>query len=340
MEEGTHSKQHSHSFDWIAPDSLNLTPSELPSFVQEYVAEHQDILGDDVVVFDTWEDLEDELEALCQMTYTQQRNWLNSRGLNSPVLNSLIIHDSVYADVCYNFGIDFDALDLETLDDEYTEEQEMEAMEDAAFDQYDQILSDDYSEYVKTSVDSNGIITLSPLGRLDEQVFCNTQDLFICEGVVVKYLSDGIMSCPINEFNAELAAANSISDVEYLGVSPYRISVDPSWRNDRNFSSDSGEHPKYITKVNFHINVTGVWFGLERKCTSMCATNYHKKSDGSYRSVPCLTKINAYADVECIADNFNTGWWFMGGGMTYYRYIQFNLRNKHGVVMSETWPLN
>jgi hypothetical protein len=85
----------------------------------------------------------------------------------------------------------------------------------------------------------------------------------------------------------------------------------------------------------------------------MCAINYHRNGDGSYRRVGCLTNIVADVGVECHSGkwdyNFRTGWWFMKGGITYFRinyvkcgcpytrfsYINLDLHNQHGVTIKE-----
>ena len=96
------------SFTKQLKEEYDLKPDELPFYVKAYIEEHSKLFGDDVVVFDSWEDLDRELNALQQMTYTEHRVWLNSRRLNSPILNSLIIHDSVQTAIWKEYGLDYD----------------------------------------------------------------------------------------------------------------------------------------------------------------------------------------------------------------------------------------
>lgn len=338
-------------------DSIS-TYEELSSHVHDYITNNQELFGSDVMVFDSWEELDTELSALQQMTYAQHRQWLNEHQLNSPVLNSIIIHDSVQTAVWQSFGIVFDttSLDMSNLDfiEEYIEDASIQELEDRAFEEYDEIMSNDFAEYVNNECDSNGIITLSPLGVLNEQIFCNNLNLFICEGIVVKYLSDGVLSCPIYEY-CDYADANSISEI-HVPDSPNRIIVSPSAPNDKTIASANGQ--KYKTSVHFNVTVSGGWFGSEWKRTSMCATNYHRNSSGEYRCVACETKIIADVGITCHTGSwdyhFRTGWCPMKGGMIYYRvesvrcgcpftrfsYIDLNLRNQHGVVINESYNFN
>ena len=268
-------------------------------------------------------------------------------------MNSLIIHDSVQAAIWEYFGIDFDETGLcnsnVNIMENYIEDEGLRLLEDDAFAHYDEIMATYYSDYVKVDTTLNNEILMSPLGILDEQVFCNTHNLYICEGMVVKYLSDGHFSCPIDEYEYY---ENKISVYDIDVSDPHsRIRVSPSAPNDVTF--DSNNSIDYKTEVNFHISVTSSWFGLERKCTSMCATNYHRNANGNYRRVACETKIIADVGVQCNAGtwdyHFRTGWCPMGGGMIYYRikytdcgchnthfsYIALECRNQHGVVINE-----
>lgn len=341
------------SFTKQLKEEYDLKPDELPFYVKAYIEEHSKLFGDDVVVFDSWEDLDRELNALQHMTYTEHRVWLNSRLLNSPILNSLIIHDSVQTAIWKEYGLDYDDVpfDQSNLDkiEEFLKDEDYQKLEDRAFEKYDIVMSEKFSEYVKEEKDSMGSIWLSPLGVLNEQVFCNTKNLYICEGMVIKYLGDGILSCPIDEYE-KYDKVKSIIEVDISGSS-HRVIVEPYANNDKTFTSADGE--PYKTSVNFHISVTKGWFGLERKKTSMCAINYHRNEDGSYRRVGCLTNIVADVGVECHSGkwdyNFRTGWWFMKGGITYFRinyvncgcpytrfsYINLDLHNQHGVTIKE-----
>lgn len=327
---------------------LYLTIEELPNYVNDYINNHQELFGTDVLVFNTWQELDNEIEALQHMSYSELRYWLNARGHNNAILSSLIIHDSVQSVVWQDFGIDFDST---TMSQSITENIIDESVEDLAFEQYDKIMNSEFAEYVKEDVNQAGAVILSPLGSLDEQVFCNNKNLFICEGIVVKYLSDGILSCPINEYDPTIASAQMVSEIDLPNNTTRRILVSPYAPNDYNFSSNSID-PKYLTKVNYHISVTGAWFGLERKKTSVCVSNYHRNSDGSYRSVACWTTLHTDMGVTCHADSWDyhieTSWW-MSGRKTYWRveyidcgctfsrftYITLHTINQHGLEIND-----
>ncbi len=67
------------SFTKQLKEEYDLKPDELPFYVKAYIEEHSKLFGDDVVVFDSWEDLDRELYALQQMTYTEHRVWLRKK---------------------------------------------------------------------------------------------------------------------------------------------------------------------------------------------------------------------------------------------------------------------
>ncbi len=329
----------------------NITREEIPDYVDAYLQEFPELFGNNVLVFNTWEELDSELESLHQMTYTEHREWLSAHHLNSPILNSLIIHDSVQTAVWEEFGMNFDIpfpgdSDLGVVE-EYFGDEERQQMEELAFERYDEIMSNEYAEYVKTEYEEDGSIILSPLGVLDERIFCNDNNLFICEGMVIKYFEDGILSCPIDEYMtySEINLAQAIDT-----TSSHRILVWPNARNDKTFESTNSE--QYMTRVNFHISVTKAWFFFERKLTTMHVTNYHKRRDGSYRNVACWTSIDADVDVTCVDGtldyHFRPVNWFRksstfyrihysicGCPYTYFSHIRVDSRNQHGVEIHE-----
>ena len=343
-------------------DPSNITLEEIPDYVDAYLYEFPELFGNNVLVFNTWEELESELESLQQMTYTEHREWLNAHHLNNPVLNSLIIHDSVQIAVWEEFGMNFDIPFSEDSDfgvvEEYFGDEERQQMEELAFEQYDEIMSNEYAEYVKTEYKEDGSIILSPLGILDERVFCNDNNLFICEGMVIKYFEDGILSCPI-----DLYATNNIASIveideliAYIEGHNEQARIRLFHRNrpyNETFVSEGYyDNPKYQTEVNFYLTEYKTIWGFDMACVTMRARNYHRNRDGSYRAVACLTKIEADVEIRCFAGtwdfHYNTGWWWMRGGIAYYRircamcgcpFIQFthirvHAQNQHDVIVN------
>lgn len=330
----------------VGDDSMNSTVRCV-----NYVASNPELFGTNAIVFESPEQMFRELEELNEMDYQGLRAWQAEHDFYNPIMNSIIIHDSVQTAVLNLMG-------LNTRSDISEETGENlpiidETLRNRAFTVYDRVMTNNYSQYVKTVVDSDGSLLLNPLGIMDEHVFSNEMGLYLCGGMVYKDLEDGTFECPYDIYRmyahcTTLAQVNAI----HSGNPSDFVKTTPNFAGNgrTNYASFDTLNTNYRMKVEFRVIAYGYGF-IEWRQVSMNATNYHKNRSGDFRPFACETKITAHVSTQSNLSNsdwsntFNTGWCPMKGGMTYYRlkaysrkssgpyltHIDIDAQNCHGV---------
>ncbi|MCQ2345343.1 MAG: hypothetical protein MJZ82_01065 [Paludibacteraceae bacterium] len=328
--------------------------------VESFIEHNINMFGNDVRVFENYTSLYNELNYIQGLDYVALRQWQSYNQINSPIINSIIIHDSVLDIVAQTYGFHLENLFSYIEDTVNDQTQEQIDLEDLIFNDYDSIMSRDFADYVLTSYDEDGNEYLSPLGALNEQIFCNNLNLFVVAGNVHKYLTDGDFICPYDLY-PDLASFTSIEEIDayinanYLSeyVAYNSIFTLPDTRKHKTFMSNSDNSNQYRLKVEFQLSPYDILF-IPCFAVDMKATNYKKTSNGSYRSFTSWTKIYAKVTICCpheilYTTTFNTGWSLMSGNYPYCHLhydgcgcpfdeiskIEIKARNRKGETIDE-----
>lgn len=159
---------------------------DLYNLVLEYVDRNHAILGQNVMVFQTYNQLYETIDLIQELAPDQLREWTIDNNWTNDILESNILLDSVLFSEFANRGIDLD----ECEDSAY-----IAATIDAFDNAYD--MRPDY--FLTTTRDNDEF--LEPLGKIDEVVFYNDKNLFIVEGFVhISYGEEGVVICPLDLF--------------------------------------------------------------------------------------------------------------------------------------------
>lgn len=282
---------------------------------RQYVTDKPELFGHNVLFFASPDEVMQELEILSSTDYIGMRDWQHQHNFYNPILNSIIVHDSVQTSALEMFGIHFahDSSSPSILHDEDL---------DYAFEFYDQEMSNHFSEYVKTTIIDENVL-LGPLGILDDAVFANDRGLYVCGGIIVKQLVDGVLCCPYDEYEHYESCTTAVQakDVARIRNSGNVHVSSPSTNNQKmeDYFVSSSSDGKYILKVHVWLRVFSSPFRVfEQHEVRLSATNFRKKSNGQYREFAYETKIQADVRTGCtfIGDwttSFNTGWCPMVG---------------------------
>lgn len=159
--------------------------------VQDYIKQYPEIFGENVLVFDTYDDAETLLTKFSECRYDELRNLSRDLGINNEIINSNIAYDSTLAKIAEeNFGIDyysdyFNELDENKLNEFYNITKEILRHEHPNWANYD----DEYGWCV------------NPTGNIDDlAALCNKKQIVIIDKVVHRITSTLILTCPIDTY--------------------------------------------------------------------------------------------------------------------------------------------
>ena len=245
---------------------------ELNNLVLEYVERNHAILGQNVMVFQTLNQLYQTIDMIQELNPTELRNWTIENNWTNDILESNILLDSIIFERYANCGIVFD--NIEDEDSTYIA---------ATIDAFDEAyaLRPDY--FVTFTRDGDEI--LEPLGSLDEAVFYNDKNIFIVEGMVnISYGAEGVVICPIDLFVNTGSIATTAEAMYQVLMSNATESQKPLVLYKsycRRILSCKSSNSKFRTDINFYVDeytlLVCVAYYLHAN-----VTNYVKKGANQY----------------------------------------------------------
>lgn len=244
----------------------------LYSLSLEYVNRNPEVLGNNVMVFRSYEQLEETLKDFDDMDVNSLRDWTNENGWTSDIIEANIFYDSILLEQYQIHGIEF-------VEDCYADSNQL----DAAVSAFD-IAYEQRPDYFV--MHSNGeSVVMDLLGELDESALYNDKNVFVVEGMVHKLCTDGgVVICPLDlylecpvETTADVAYMTyceqaSAEQLSYVGVAgPYcnrffsRKSIGGKCSTDIYFCVE--EYTYFFFTDNYAcVNVKNYCFNNKRGC--------------------------------------------------------------------------
>lgn len=245
---------------------------ELHNLVLEYVERNHAILGQNVMVFQTHNQLYQTIDFIQTATPDQLRDWTIENNWTNEILESNILLDSVIFAESANRGIDFD--NIEGDDSAYVA---------AAIDAFDEAYALQPNYFVTITRDGDEFV--EPLGSLDETVFYNNRNIYIVEGLVnMSYGNEGVVICPLDLFvNTGTIATNAEAMYQTLRSNateeqkPFVVYKDYYQRIFTCRSSDN----KYRTDIDFRVDEFS-WLICVEYYARVNITNYVRNNSNKY----------------------------------------------------------
>lgn len=149
---------------------------------------HYDSLFRHPMVFESVEELDAVLDYIQDIDYEELRAWYNQADFYSPTIESNITYDSIWNDVVEQNGMGFDE---ETISD---------SIMDLLYDQFTQVMITEHPSACIYHPNTNDYETLTPIGNIGIEAFCNENNLFVVNKVVYRLVAGYFITCPIDKY--------------------------------------------------------------------------------------------------------------------------------------------
>lgn len=255
----------------------------------EYVNRNRDVFGE-VMVFASYEQLEETLDALGAMDMNSLREWTIETGWTSDIIEANILYDSILLEQYQAFGIEFD-------DDCDGDSNLLEATI-SAFD----IAYEMRPDYFHMRYDEDGEEVWDLVGTLDEYALYNEKRLFVVEGMVhISYGTEKLVICPVDLFASLGTYATDAGYMYYILTThatqdqlPFIVYQNTPYMKNYWSKTEDGKYYSYISLKTFEksiFNLLGFNVAkveVSNKCYSSTKRGY----------IPCRSRVNLDLIIE------------------------------------------
>ena len=156
--------------------------------------------GENVLIFESMEEVDMLLEEMEELPYDELRQWCNDHNIWSTYIEAKIVYDSIWQSVEEEFGISSDEQEIreEDLDAFY------ESLESRLIEYPECWYSWQDKEY--------GEIMQPKCTSFDIEAFTNDKGIVIIDKVVFKYQQGYLLTCPVHKY-ADLGEYTQIEDL-------------------------------------------------------------------------------------------------------------------------------
>lgn len=250
--------------------------------VDSYIAEHADIFGN-VLVFDSFDDVDDLLLEMEQMNYKELRLFYDDlqieKCFHNDIIESNIYYDSIYVETGKEFGYDLLTDNVEIENDNFFETLQEHLLlqeENNLLAQHDVIDVDEVN-----SIRYSGVC-LEPIAALDIYSLLNSKHIVVIDKVVHFALEEAWITMPITKYHIfaeqnfpDLRTLNAyLADGQLTGLKgeDFVISVPTtstagfSAANERTQRVHTGSNGRYVLTVEVSAYDTWAWFMKTARC--------------------------------------------------------------------------
>ena len=231
---------------------------EYMEYIRECIDSNRHLLGEKLMVFDSYEQMYQTLASLQDFGFWELRTWTAENNWTNHAIEANIIFDSIFYEVAYPFGIEFDNNGV-LLEDTEEDEDVLDIVSAEAME----IALGMYPDYfVWETINDTDYIDL--VGDIDESIFYNDQNLFIVEGMVHKsFADDGVLICPADLYLQNIIEGEALNVYETLmsiatPEQAQRITLKNSYYNKT--LSATVNDGKYQTTVYFRADEYTLFF--------------------------------------------------------------------------------
>ena len=250
----------------------------------EYVNRNREIFGSEVMVFRSYEQLEETLDAFEEMDMNSLREWTIETGWTSDIIEANILYDSILLEQYQAFGIEFD--------DDCDGDSNLLAATISAFD----IAYAMRPDYFHMRYDEDGEEVWDLVGTLDEYALYNEKRLFVVEGRVHKLCTDGgVLICPVDLYSEyQVEGPTHIAYMTYCEQTsenqlPYVGIARPNYFREISRKTEDG---RYQTDVYFRVDEYTFLFFVDHYAYVKVRNYYYNQRQRKYVAHRCRTQLD------------------------------------------------
>ena len=303
-------------------DEEELIPYEVDSveymeYIRECIESNRHLLGEKLMVFDSYEQMYQTLASLQDFGFWELRTWTAENNWTNHAIEANIMFDSIFYEVAYAAGIEFDENGV-LLENTEEDEELLDIVSAEAFE----IAYNMQPEYfVLETINDTNYVDL--IGDIDESIFYNDLNLFIVEGMVHKsFGEEGILICPAELYLQNIINGSALCVYETLmsvatPQQAQRITLKSRYYDKTLSGTASGG--KYKTTVYFRADEYTLLFTVEYYGLVKVKNKRYNRILSSYIVNRCQTQL----DLVITASNW-------------YRYFVFEF-HKNKKFGTKTW---
>ncbi len=272
-----------------------------------FVRQNPNLFGSNVMVFESYAELDTTLNQIMDMDYKALRIWATENNVQNDILESNIIYGQEWDKAQEWLNAKVDRLDSMTYGDSgitshiRIPDTSVPAIEpaDRALDKFLDVMQKNYPQYLQ-EYDSLGEHYIEPLGALGEEALVNEKNLFLVGDEVHRFYKDGFVLCAMKDYE-QIAQYNTKAEVmDYVATLQNNQQKAPQvstayFDNDKDFTETSG---KYRMNISFTVGQIHTIFGTDMRHLDVRIKNYHKTSRGAWIGIACKTKLNLSAETS------------------------------------------
>lgn len=292
MEEGTNAIELSASVD-----STALRRAQVRATIQQ----RKDIFGQNVLIFDSYDELDTTLVQLQDMDAAALRKWATANSIKNDILESNIIYDQEWDNALEKYGLKMHdnvmaaSLGTNGLINPFVKP--VENRMDSAIAFFLNTMRTKYPQYLSES-DTLGKHYIGTLGALDEMALCNSKQLYIVGDEVHRFYGNTEVICPVSDYSniANMQTAQQVK--QYAAAS--QSSTSPIYVLNMAHVKEiqSNNSSKYVASVQIKVTQANAWFGLERRNAYVYVQNF-MLSNGNYMQRYCKTNLDVSMTTSC-----------------------------------------
>lgn len=332
------------------------TPTMCKAKAAALVRQNPNLFGNNVMIFESYEELDTTLSQIQEMDYKALRVWATESNVQNDILESNIIYSEEWEKAWELWNEKINRLDttkfgtIGDLNHTFATPHiripdtgiPAIGLEERAIDSFLDEMRKNYPQYLQ-EYDSLGEHYIEPLGALGEEALVNEKNLFLVGDEVHRFYKDGEIQCALEDYNQIAHYETKAEVMDYVKElqrnqqkAPQVTMVDLD--NDKDFTETSG---KYRMNVSFTVGQIHTIFGTDMRHLDVRIHNYHKNSRGSWVGIACKTKLNLTAETSSTFNkqytfNVNRNGYILG---SHRRYTK-TLNNPGKYVMLTSYNLN
>ena len=288
------------------------TPMLRKARAAAFVRQNPNLFGNNVMVFESYAELDTTLNRIQEMDYKELRIWTTENNVQNDILESNIIYSQEWDKAWELWNNKNEKLDTTRFNYPTIAPfiripdtgKPAISLEERAMDSFLSTMRKNYPQYIQ-EYDSLGEHYIEPLGALGEEAVVNEKNLFLVGDEVHRFYKDGEIQCALEDYNQIARYETKAEVMDYVKElqnnqqrAPQVTTIDFA-NNHQEFTEING---KYKTKVSFDVGQMTTVFGSTKRHMDVRINNYHKTWGGCWLGIACKTSLNLEVETSCTAN--------------------------------------
>lgn len=187
--------------------------------VRATIQQRKDIFGQNVLIFDSYDELDTTLVQLQDMDAAALRKWATANSVKNDILESNIIYDQEWDNALEKYGLKmYDNVMAASLGTNGLINPFVKPVEnrmDSANAYFLATMRSKYPQYL-LEYDTLGEHFIETLGAMGEPALCNEKQLLVVDNTVHKYFLDGMVFCAVEDYY-KIASCKTMTEALQYG---------------------------------------------------------------------------------------------------------------------------